>query len=342
VLERFGLLFLLAIVILFFTLDSATPQFATSANAKVLLGSQAILAILAIATIVPLIAHQFDLSVGPNAGLCSVIAAGLMSKSGLPLGPAILAGVALGTLIGAVNGFLVAKVGITSIVATLGTSSVIGAVVLAYTKGQSIVSGISPDLKSFGTDEWLGLPTTFICLLVCAVVMIYLLQLTPWGRGLHGVGANPRAAGLVGLPVARTQMISFVIAGALAGATGVLLLGYQGGGNPQIGSTYTLPALAAAFLGATCIRPGQYNVLGTVIAVYFVGASVNGLTLLGAEAWVSGLFNGLALLVAVTISVVSGRRRRAVGMKRAADDGEPRPPDDDRDAGSLRSSLKAG
>lgn len=321
--ERFGLLGLLTAVALFFSLNSSTPQFATSANLKVLLGSQAILAILAIATMVPLVAGQFDLSVGPTAGLSSVISAGLMSKSDQPLVVALLAGIAVGLVVGSVNGFLVAKVGVTSIVATLGTSSVVGALVLAYTKGQSVVTGISPGLKSFATGDWLGIPTTFLCLLGCAAIMIYLLQLTPWGRAMYGVGANARAAELVGLPVPRLQATSFLVAGGLAGATGVLLVGYQGGGNPEIGPTYTLPALAAVFLGATCMRPGQYNVSGTVIAVYFVGVSVNGLTLLGTEAWVNGLFNGVALLVAVTISVVSGRRRARMATRDPREDQDP-------------------
>jgi ribose transport system permease protein len=87
------------------------------------------------------------------------------------------------------------------------------------------------------------------------------------------------------------------------------LVAIQGGGNPQLGPTYTLPALAGVFLGATTIKPGRYNVLGGIVAIFLVAISVNGLTLLGAEAWVSDMFNGVALLVGVGISVYSGKLR---------------------------------
>ena len=314
--EKYGLVVLLGAVVLFFTVNSATPQFATTDNVVNVLGNQSILGILAIATIIPLVAGQFDLSIGPTAGLCSVISAGMMSKTHLPLVLAILVGIGVGVAIGTVNGILVSKVGINSIIATLGTSSIISSFVLWYTSGLSIVSGISPALTDFGGDKVLGLPTPFYLLLVVALVVWYVLEQTPLGRYLTGVGVNERAAELAGLSVNRYVFSSFVSAGALAGVAGIMLVAYQGSGNPAAGASFTLPALAAAFLGATTIRPGRYNVPGTLTAIFFLAAAVNGLTLWGAESWVSELFNGVALLVAVGFSIYSGKRRR----------GRPTPP----------------
>jgi ribose transport system permease protein len=308
--ERYGLVVLLAGVIVFFAVNSATPQFATRANLVNILGNQSILGIVAIATVIPLVAGQIDLSVGPSAGLCSVITAGFMSKTHTSWEVAVLAGVAVGILIGTINGTLVAKLGINSIITTLGTSSVIAAVVVWYSQGVSIVSGLSAKLTNFGSGDLIGIPTPFWFLAALALGAWYVLEQTPVGRYLTGVGINERAAGLVGLRVPRYLFASFVVAGACAGVAGVMLTAYGGNGNPLVGPSFTLPALAAAFLGATTIRPGRYNVVGTLIAIFFLAVSVNGLTLWGAEAWVSDLFNGVALLVAVGLSTYSGRRRR--------------------------------
>jgi ribose transport system permease protein len=99
-----------------------------------------------------------------------------------------------------------------------------------------------------------------------------------------------------------------VISGALVGLAGVLQVARQGGGNPQVGLSFMMPALSAAFLGATTIHPGRFNVPGTVLAVFFLATSVSGLALAGVDNWVESLFNGTALVLAVGLSTVLGRR----------------------------------
>jgi ribose transport system permease protein len=137
----------------------------------------------------------------------------------------------------------------------------------------------------------------------------YVLAQTPYGRCLYAIGSNPRAARLVGIPVRRYVLLAFAAAGALAGLAGVLQTARTGGATADPGTSLLFPALAAAFLGATAIRPGQFNVVGTVIGVLFVAVSVSGLTLAGASDWVNPVFNGAALLVAVVLSSLLGRQR---------------------------------
>lgn len=312
-LEKYGLAILLVVVIAVFTLDPATPQFASIANIKSVLSNETLTGIIALASIFPLVGGQFDLSIGPNMGLCSLICAGVMSKMGLPLWVAVIAAVVTGTLVGLVNGLAVTKIKVSSIVTTLGMTSIIAALVTWYTGGNSIIDGVSPALTDLGTGEWLSIPCPLYFLAVVALISWYLLQHTPWGRSLQGVGANPRAAEIVGLPVNRLTQQSFVLGGALAGIGGVLLLAVSGSGNPSVGPGYLLPALAAALLGATTISPGRFNVPGTLVAVYFLAATVSGLTFLGAQPWVSSMFNGVALIAAVGISVWSGLGRQAMG-----------------------------
>jgi ribose transport system permease protein len=307
--ERFGLLILLIAVFVYFSVGSHSAVFDSSANIKNVLSNESVLGILVIATLIPLVAGQIDLSIGPAAGLGSVLCAGLMSKSGWPLGAAAAASLGTGIAIGLVNGLLVAKAGINSIITTLGTSSIIGALVLAYTGGLTIVSGISPKLTEIGSGDWFGVPKPFYFLVLAAAIVWYVLDCIPAGKNLYAAGSSPRAAELVGLNVPRLILGSFVAGGALAGATGVLLVAVQGTGNPQIGENYTLPAIAAAFLGATTIKPGRYNVPGAITAVFFLAFSVNGLTLSGAAPWVSDAFNGVALIAGVGIAVYSRKRR---------------------------------
>ena len=309
--ERFGLVVLGVLIFLFFTLDPNTSQFASSANLKNILSNESLLGIIVVATVIPLVAGHIDLSVGPASALSSVLCAGMMGKAGWPLVPAMLVGIGAGVAVGVVNGVLIARVGINSIITTLGTSSIIGALILWYTAGESIVTGLSPKLTDIGSGQWLGLPKPCWFLIVIAAIVWYVLEHLPIGRYLYSVGSNPRAAELVGLRVHRMTQLSFLASGALAGIGGLLLVAIQGGGNPQLGPNYTLPALAAVFLGATAIKPGRYNVLGAIVAILLLAIAVNGLTLLGADPWVNDMFNGLALLVGVGVSVYSGRRRQS-------------------------------
>lgn len=311
-LEKYGLVILLVAVVIIFTVNPATPQFATVTNVKAVLNDQTLTGIVAMATIIPLVGGEFDLSLGPNMGLCSLICAGVMSKMHLPLWVAIIAAIVCGMLIGVVNGIAITKIKVSSIVTTLGMTSIIAALVTWYTGGNSIIQGIDPALTNLGTGTWLGIPCPLYFLALVSLITWYLIQHTPWGRALQGIGVNPRAAEIVGLPVNRLTLQSFVLAGGLAGIGGIVLLAVSGSGNPSVGPGYLLPALAAALLGATTITPGRFNVLGTLAAVYFLAATVSGLTFLGAQPWVSSMFNGVALIIAVGISVWSGLGRRAM------------------------------
>jgi len=308
--ESYGLVVLLALVVAFFSVWGKTSEvFPTSANFDNIVGNQAVLAIVALAAIIPLVCGQFDLSVGAILGLSSVVAAKLMADTGLPLAVCGLAAVATGTGIGLINGLAVARLGINSLITTLGVSTVLGGIAVAVSGNQPIVQGIPGSLVTFGTGKFLGLPNTLYVLAFAALLVLYLLEHTPYGRYLHAIGSNREAARLVGIGVDRLVFRSFVLSGAISGAAGFLQVARSGSGDPQLGVNFTLPALAAAFLGATAIRPGRFNVGGTLVAIFFLAASVSGLTLAGAEAYVQDLFNGSALFAGVAVSTLIARQR---------------------------------
>jgi len=309
-LEKYALLVLFALLCVFFSLYSSTSgTFSSGANLRNIVGNEAVIAVAALASIVPLTCGQFDLSVGSLIGLSSIVTASAAATHGLPVPLAIVLGVLSGALLGVLNGWLVAYRGVNPLIATLGSSTLVAGLVSYYTTDQVISVGIPDGLTNLGSGEWLGVPRTVFPLVLVALAVYYVLRHTTYGRYLASVGASPTSARLVGLRVDRMILSSFVVSGALSGVAGVLLLARAGTANPQVGPGFTLAALSAAFLGATAIRPGSFNVLGTLLGVLFVAVSVNGLVLAGAADWVEPTFNGTALLVAVSLSTAIARRR---------------------------------
>jgi ribose transport system permease protein len=309
-LERYALLVLLLITIAFFSVWGPTSStFFTPDDLRNIARSQTVLAVLALGVIVPLVCGNFDLSIGNVAGMASVFTAAAYANWHVPLPLGMVIGVGLGSLVGVVNGVVVTKLGVSSLIATLGSAAVVTGIVNWYTQGLSIVRGIPHQLTDFGGGNWLGIPSPFFVVVAFALLIYYLLEHTPYGRNLQAVGSNLEAARLVGLGIPRIVFLSFVVSGAAAGLGGVLLVADSGAGNPSVGATFTLTGLTAAFLGATAVKPGRFNVLGTLLAIFFLAAAITGLTFAGVQDYVNDIFTGLALILAVAISVLLARRR---------------------------------
>jgi ribose transport system permease protein len=233
-----------------------------------------------------------------------------MSSHGWSLVPAMIAALVVGTFVGTFNGVMVAYCGVNSIIGTLGTATIIGGLVTAYTNGVPISEHLSVTLTNLSIDKWLGLPTLFILMLVISVIVWFMLTQMPLGRYLEAVGTNLSAARLTGLRVTRLVFWSFVIGGFFSGVAGILLVGTEGTADPSTASISTVvPALAAAFLGFTTWQPGRYNVPGTILALFFLGALTSGLALVGAAPWVTDSVNGAVVIVAVAIGVQIKRKR---------------------------------
>ncbi|MFT4008699.1 MAG: ABC transporter permease [Nocardioidaceae bacterium] len=309
-LERYALVLVVAALCIFFSVYGGTANvFPTAANWRNLLGNQTVVAVAALAILLPLMCNQFDLSIGANVGLCAITAAACFERLDAPWIVALLVGVGTGLVVGIINGIVVVRFGVMSLIATLGTSSLIQGFVSWFTKGQFIQKNVPQGLVDFGSQLWLGIPRVTFAVALVALVVYYVQQHTPYGRELVSIGDNPLAARLNGINVKARIFSSFALSGVLAGVAGVLLLARSGAGNPQVGPGYTLAALSSAFLGATAIHPGRFNVIGTIVGVLLVAVSVNGLVLAGAADWVEPAFDGAALLGAVGIAAYITRRR---------------------------------
>ena len=307
--ERYALLFVLIGVCIFFSvLPASSTYFATRLNFATLTADAAVVAVLAIASLFPLITGNFDFSLAAVMSLSAMICATTMSRFHQPLVLAVLAAVLAGVVIGAANGVLVARAGMSSFITTLGTATLLSGLIQWYTHGLAIATGISTKLTDFGSLDWLGVPRIIYAVVAIALLCWYALAWTSFGRRLYAIGSNRRAAHLVGVNVTRKVLAAFVLSGAISGIAGVLIVARQGAAGTDAATDLLFPAYAAAFLGATAIDPGRHNVPGTLIGVMLVAVSVSGLTLAGANSWVSPVFNGAALLVAVGLATFLRRR----------------------------------
>jgi ribose transport system permease protein len=306
-LERFALPGVWVVLAVFFSLK-APDTFPTTGNVANILGSYSIVLVLAICLLVPLIAGDYDLSVAYNLSMSAMIIAVLNVRHNWPVGWAVLAALAAGAVLGLVNGALVTLLGIDPIIATLGTGTVASGLV-QWMSGSAVISGVSDTLvRPVIIDRLFGIPYEFYYALIICTVMWYVLEYTPAGRRMLIVGRSRSVARLSGLPVRRIRWRGFVVAGVLAAFAGVLYAGTLSGADPSSGNNYLLPGFAAAFLGATTIRPGRFNAWGCFIAVYFLGTGIIGLQILGLQSYVQPLFYGGALIVAVAFSqIVRGR-----------------------------------
>jgi ribose transport system permease protein len=287
----------------------APSTFPTWGNARTIIGSQAVLLLLTLGLTIPLIAGDFDLSIGSLLGLSAVMCTWLTGTHGWAAGPAIVACIALGLAVGALNAFFIVKVGVGAFIATLASGTILTGVGVAISNGQ-VLSNVAPSITSVASGTLFGLPWPVYITLAFAIFLWYIYEHTPTGRYLFFLGAGRDTARLAGLRVDTLRWGAFISSALVASVAGILAAGSFGGTVPGFGDSYLLPAFAGAFLGATAIKAGRFNVWGTVIAVYFVVTGVTGLQLLGVSDWVEQVFNGTALLVAVSFGVLTSRARR--------------------------------
>lgn len=310
-LTTYSLLILTALLILGFSL--LLPRtFPTEFNVRSILGTQSVIALLALAVMIPLAAGQYDLSVGFVLGIAGMMVIGLQIDQHFPWPLAVVAALALGGLIGSCNGLLVTVARIDSFIATLASGTFSFGITNWYSNGQQI-AGLLPtpftDIANVSFAGYIPLPAVIVA--AVAVLLYVVLEYMPVGRRLYALGANPRMAELVGIPARGYTIASFASSGVLAGAAGVILGAQLQAGQPDVGSSYLLPAFVGALLGATSFTPGRVNVPGTLVSVLLLAVGIAGLQQLGAMFYVQYLFNGATLALAVGLAGYAARRRTA-------------------------------
>lgn len=305
---------LIALTAVFSLLSS---EFLTSGNLTILVKHVAINAILAVGMTFVVLSGGIDLSVGSIAGLCGMVAGGLVSRGlvlpafGVVVYPhawlvvivALLAGMALG----AVNGLLVARLRVVPFIATLGLLYVArGAALL--TSGGTTFPNLEGEaalgntgLPWIGAGTMLAVPTPIWLMIGLAVLGAFVAARTPFGRRVYAIGGNRRAALLAGVPVSRVTFQVYVISGFCAALVGVIIAAQLGAAHPATGETFELNAIAAVVLGGTSLSGGRGTIGGTLVGAFVIGVLADGLVLLGVSEFWQMVIKGLVIVVAVIL-----------------------------------------
>ena len=306
----YGLVILMVGLILLFSI-LLPNTFPTVLNVRSILSDKAIIALLALAAMIPMVAGRIDLTVGYGIVLWHILAISLQTLYGLPWPVAVLVVLALGVITGALNGLLVEVARIDSFIATLGTGTVLYALALWHTGGRQMVGALPDAFYAINGTFVFGLPITAYYVLGITLALWIILEYTPTGRYLYAIGANQRAAELNGIPTRKFVIGAFVASGALTALAGVLLASKLRIGQASVGLEFLLPALVGAFLGSTTIKPGRVNVWGTIVGVMILAVGISGIQQFGGSFWVEPLFNGTTLLIAIGIAGYAQRKKGA-------------------------------
>jgi ribose transport system permease protein len=304
----YGLVILMLGLILLFSIILPNT-FPTLLNLRSILSDKAIIALLALAAMIPMVAGRIDLTVGYAIVLWHILAISLQTVYGLPWPLAVGIVLILGVVIGALNGLLVEVARIDSFIATLGTGTVLYALALWHTGGRQMVGELPQAFLAINGTFVFGLPITAYYVLAITLALWVILDYTPTGRYLYAIGANQRAAELNGIPTRKFVIGAFVASGLLTALAGVLLASKLRIGQASVGLEFLLPALVGAFLGSTTIKPGRVNVWGTIVGVMILAVGISGIQQFGGSFWVEPMFNGTTLLIAIGIAGYAQRKK---------------------------------
>lgn len=308
-------------VTLFFAIMA--PNFVSVANAVIISKHVAINAILAIGMTYVILTGGIDLSVGSIVGLTGMVAGGLLLH-GVPLPmfgiviypnviEVILIALCVGTMIGAINGLLITKLGVAPFIATLGTLYVARGAALLLSGGATFSNLVGrPELENqgypiIGSGTLLGVPLSVVILIVMALVAAYIAQRTPFGRKVYAVGGNERAAALSGVRVDRVKIVVYMISGFCAAVVGLIVSSQLVASHPASGETFELNAIAAAVLGGTSLSGGRGLIGGTIIGAFVIGVLSDGLVMMGVSEFWQMVIKGLVIIAAVVLDQLQRR-----------------------------------
>ena len=300
--------FLILIVIFFSLLDPDTfPQVATIRS---VFNEYSISGIIALAVIITLASGLFDLSVGYTMGLAGTLVAWFLANTSMSATEAILLTMAAGLVVGVVNAVVVVFFRIDSIIATLGTGAIIGAITVGISGNQIIVKNVSGSFSRDIAGLSIGNFTEPVFYMLGLMLIIGLvMEQTSVGRYWYAIGFELDVARLAGIRVKLLQTAALIATALVASWAGIALTARIGAASPDAGPSYLLPAFAAAFLGATQFRDGRFNAWGTILATLLLGAGQYGILVSGAPVWATDAFYGVALIGAVAVTSLTGTAR---------------------------------
>jgi ribose transport system permease protein len=300
-------LFILIVLLIIAALSS--PAFLTGTNITNLLLQMSIIGVVVMAELIIVLTGGIDISVGSALGLAAVLCAGLFG--GISVWLALLVALAVGGIIGLINGWLVSFRGLEPFIVTLGMLALARGLVYAYSEGIPITPEASETFAQIGQTTVLGIPVLTLIWIAMVVIVAFLLRRTVWGRRVYAIGSNKEAARSSGIPVRGTLWSVYILGGLLVGLGGWMFVCRFGSATALAGNLMELEAIAAVVIGGAALSGGKGTVFGAVVGTIIFQVIANLLSLLNVSTFLQDAFRGALILVAVTLATVQFARKRS-------------------------------
>ncbi len=297
-----------AILVAVVVFGALAPSFWSLGTAQSVLRGIAVIGLMVVGQTLLLVQREVDLSVGSTASLGAVVACKVTIDLALPWPTAFAVAVAVGATVGAVNAFLVLRLGLPSLIATLGTLFACSGLAFVVSDGQA-VNSLPAELTEFAQATPFGAPVPVIIMLAIVVVGHVALTRTVFGASAYAIGGNLRAAVTAGVPTQRYKAYAFIVTSVLSSLAGLLLVSRLGVAEPGVGAGTEFAVVTAAVVGGVSLFGGAGTVFGAFLGAVFVQTISTGLITIGFESTLTRVATGCLLIVAVALDQL--RRRRS-------------------------------
>lgn len=302
----------LVLLILFVAFSVANPRFLSSNNLFTIARQVSMYGIAAVGMTFVILIGGIDLAAGSIITVVNVVCAFLMVKLGFSIPAAILTSLALAAGIGALNGFMVAKIRMPAIIATFATQIIFeGAAYLL--SGGTPIYGFDVSFKVFGQGYVGPVPVPVIIMAACFALGAFILNKTYFGRYFYAVGGNEEASKLSGIKVNSIKFLIYSLSGLFAGLAGIVMLSRTNSAQPTAGKGFEFDVITCVVLGGVSVSGGYGKISNVIAGVMIIGVLTNGMVLMNVSTYMQMVVKGLVLILAVGFDSIQSRRLAAQG-----------------------------
>jgi len=322
----------IALILVTIVFSSLAPQFLTTGNIVIMSKHVAINALLAIGMTFVILTAGIDLSVGSIVGMVAMIAGGMINEGlvieqlGIIIYPhtwmIVVLSLLLGTLAGALSGYIITRFNVAPFIATLGMLYVARGIAGLRNNGYTFPNLIgrpeygNTGFEVLGAGQFLGINYSIWLMAILSIVAFIITTRLPFGRHVYAIGGNERAAELSGVRVSRTKIIVYSISGFCSALVGLIIASQLVASHPLIGDTFELNAIAAVVLGGTSLAGGRGSIGGTIIGAFTIGLMQDGMVMLGVSSFWQKVIKGSVIVLAVIIDQVQARMQERIALQK--------------------------
>ncbi|GFI12433.1 ribose import permease protein RbsC [Lachnospiraceae bacterium] len=297
--KKYGVLFILLALVIFFSF--AAPMFFSVTNLFNISKQVAIMAILSVGMTFVLLTGGIELSMGSVISLGVVLISKMVTEAGLPIAVSMLAAVGSATVLGFLDGLIIAKIKVPPLIITLGMQIFLYGFTYTICNGQPVY-GIPVSLKWIGQTYLAGIiPVSAVLMLLVILIGHFILTKTYLGRYFYAIGSNEETAKLSGINADKIRILAYTFCGCLVGIASIVMLGRIGSGQPSAGDGYEMDVLTGCVLGGVSLNGGKGNVAKAFAGILVIGVLSNGMALMGLDSFAQKMVKGVVLMLAVIL-----------------------------------------